>query len=146
MIFTKSFDYALRGVLYVSLMSGTKKRILIEEVSSELSIPNHFLRKIMNKLTKKKIIDSTKGPFGGLSINDGTKKTTLLELLKSVDSIHPFNSCVLKMKKCNDAKPCILHDQMSALRDEIHEILVNTTIDDMINGSKPELLQKLTTY
>jgi DNA-binding IscR family transcriptional regulator len=100
----------------------------------------------MNKLVKKKIIYSTKGPFGGLSVNDGTKKTTLLDLLKTVDPFHPFDSCVLKMKKCNDAKPCVLHDQVSHLRNEIHEMLIATTIGDMVEGNKPELLQRITVY
>ncbi len=146
MLFSKSFDYALRGVLYVSLTSRTKKRILIEEISMELSVPEHFLRKVMNKLAKKGILNSTKGPFGGLSLNEETKGFTLLSLLKAVDNVHPYNSCVLKSRKCNAAHPCVMHDHVSKLRDDIYKILAKTTIDDILNDNKTDLLQKITLY
>lgn len=143
MLFSKSFDYALRGILYLSLRSDTNKRIRVEEISSKLSVPKHFLGKIMNKLVKKKILDSTKGPFGGLSLNGNTMDTTLLTILKTVDGFQPFSTCVLKLKKCNAAHACPLHDKMSHLRDQLYEVVANTTISDMVNGNISNLLRSI---
>lgn len=143
MIFSKSFDYALRSILYVSLMNDTKKRVRVEEISSKIDVPKHFLGKIMNKVVKKGILDSTKGPFGGFSLNEKTPGTSLLTLQKTVDGFQPFSYCVLKMKKCNPAHPCPLHDQLSLIRDNIHQIMLNTTIGDLAKGSKPNLLRSV---
>jgi Rrf2 family protein len=143
MLFSKSFDYALRGVLYLSVMNDTRKRIQVEEISRELSIPKHFLGKVMNKLVKKGVIDSTKGPFGGLSMNDKTMDTSILLILKAVDGIQPFNSCVLKMRKCNEAQPCALHDQIASIRDKFYETMSNTTISELVNGNKTSLVQRI---
>ncbi|MDP4264951.1 MAG: Rrf2 family transcriptional regulator [Bacteroidota bacterium] len=144
MMFSKSFDYALRGILYVSLMSGAKKRVRVEEISLKIAVPKHFLGKIMNKVVKKGILDSTKGPFGGFSLNEKTSATSLLTLLKTVDGFQPFSYCVLKMKKCNPSHPCPMHSRVAHLRDGIYEALVNTTIGDLANGNKPHLLRSIT--
>lgn len=142
MLFSKSFDYALRGVLYISSAGELKKKIFLEEISSQLAIPKYFLGKILNKLVKKGILHSTKGPYGGFSINDSTKKTTLLILLRTVDGFHPFNSCVLKMKKCNAAKACPLHDRMAHLRDNFYKEMNSTTIEDVLKGTSSNLFTK----
>lgn len=100
----------------------------------------------MNKLVKKGIIDSTKGPFGGFSTNDKTMDTSLLVILKTVDGIHPFNSCVLKMKRCNEAHPCALHDHISSLRNKFYETMSKTTIAGLVGDNKVNLLRSISVY
>ena len=42
MIFSKSFGYAVRGVLYIALMQDEKRYVQVEEIASTLSVPRHF--------------------------------------------------------------------------------------------------------
>lgn len=146
MLFSKSFDYALRGILYVSVMSDAKKRVQVEEISEKLSVPKHFLGKIMNKVVKNGILNSTKGPFGGLAVNSETLSTTLSSLLKAVEGAHSFNSCVLKQKNCDPDRPCVLHDRVSNLRNSIYEIMNQTTIGDILKENTSEILKKISVH
>ena len=101
MIFSKSFGYALRGILYVAMMSDEKRKIRIDEMANRLSVPRHFLGKIMNRVVKTGILNSIKGPNGGFSLNETTLKTPLLTLLESIDGLEQFDGCVLRLRKCN---------------------------------------------
>jgi DNA-binding IscR family transcriptional regulator len=87
-------------------------------------------------VVKKGILDSTKGPFGGFSLNDKTMNTSLLLLLRTVDGLHPFNSCVLMMKKCNDSQSCPLHEKTAHIRDSFYAVFAHTTIGDLKRGTK----------
>ena len=80
MIFSKSFGYALRGVLYISMTGEDKTRVQLDEIASELAIPRHFLGKVMKKLVKEGVLSSLKGPYGGFSINGKNMETELKKL------------------------------------------------------------------
>jgi len=109
MVFSKSFGYALRGVLYVAITSEENRRVQVDEIASRLAVPKHFLAKIMNRVVKEGILDSTKGPFGGFSVNGETLTSPLIRLLRITDGMEQFNTCVLKLRKCNKVNPCPLH-------------------------------------
>src|SRR5918994_618927 len=64
MPFTKSFGYALRSILYIAIMSKEKSKVQVEEIAVRLSVPKHFLGKIMRLVVKNGILNSTKGPYG----------------------------------------------------------------------------------
>ena len=37
MVFSKSFGYAVRGVLYIAIMNGDRKRIQLDEIAEKLT-------------------------------------------------------------------------------------------------------------
>ena len=52
MIFSKTFGYALRSVLYLAMLHEDKDRIQLDEIAVQLSVPRHFLGNVMKKLVK----------------------------------------------------------------------------------------------
>ncbi len=112
MIFSKSFGYAVRGVLYIALMQDEKKFVHVEEIARKLSVPRHFMGKILKRLVKENVINSSKGPMGGFTINERTLNVPLMELITIIDGMESFKSCVLRLKECNPDNPCPLHKQM----------------------------------
>jgi Rrf2 family protein len=133
MFFSKSFGYALRGVIYVALVHEENRRVQVDEISRRLSVPKHFLAKIMNRVVKEGILDSTKGPYGGFSMNKETLNAPLIRLLKITDGMEQFNTCVLKLRKCNKSNPCPLHFLMEKNRNDLLRNFSQTTIADLLN-------------
>jgi Rrf2 family iron-sulfur cluster assembly transcriptional regulator len=140
MVFSKSFGYALRGTLYVALMSDDRKRIQVDEIAKKLSVPKFFLGKIMNKIVKEGILNSTKGPYGGFSINSGTLQTSLMTLIGVTDGTEQFSSCLLHFRQCNPQTPCPLHIEMEQNRRHFRTVLINTTIADLLKQNRGELI------
>ena len=57
---SKSFGYALRGILYISLMEDENRKVQADEIAENLSVPRHFLSKILKQVAKAGIIGFTK--------------------------------------------------------------------------------------
>ena len=145
MLFSKSFGYALRGILYVAMMSDEKRKIRIDEMANRLSVPRHFLGKIMNKVVKKGILASTKGPNGGFSLNNTTLSTSLLTLVESMDGLEQFDGCVLRLRKCNEEYPCPLHHSMIAYKNDLLRIFSGTSIGNLLTEDKPDFIRSIST-
>lgn len=143
MVCSKSFGYALRGILYVALLSDQKPRIQVEEMAKKLSVPKHYLGKIMKQVVKEGILTSVKGPYGGFSINKNTLSTPLIKLYKITDGFDQFNKCVLNLRKCNASRPCPMHLQIEANRRDWIEIFSKTLISDLLNKEEPNFIKGL---
>lgn len=145
MIPSKSFGYALRSVLYVALMNEKKKRVRVEEVARELSVPKHFLGKIMNRLVKEGLLRSTKGPYGGFSITEDTLSAPLTRLVNIADGMEQFNTCVLRLRACDARQPCPLHHHIQESRNELIRIFSETRVEDLLSNDKIGLVKSIST-
>jgi Rrf2 family protein len=145
MVFSKSFGYAVRGVLYIATMNGERKRIQLDEIAEKLTVPRFFLGKIMQKMVKEGILESGKGKHGGFSINEKTLKTTLLKLVAITGDKNEPDSCVLRFRKCNKANPCPMHQETEALRKEWNNLLQTTTLERLLATSDSNFIRSIAT-
>lgn len=143
MLFSKSFGYALRGILYIAVASDNKERVQVDEVAMQLTVPKHFLGKVMKKIVKNKILDSTKGPHGGLSLNENTLSTSLIELFMVTDEHTQFNKCLLGLKECNPNHPCPIHHKLANQKKDLVKLLSDTTINDLLEQDRPGFVESL---
>ncbi len=128
-MFSKTFGHAVRAVTAIVQANGQKTGL--QELALKLEIPQHFLGKIMQDLVRQGFIDSAKGPSGGFFINDHTRQTPIIELLKITDGVRSFNTCAMGMSQCSAEKPCPLHRDFSRCRNTMLEIFKVKTFGDM---------------
>jgi len=145
MILSKSFGYALRGILYVAKLKDENRKIQIDEIASNLSVPKHFLGKIMQQVVKEGLLKSTKGPYGGFSLASETLNTPLIKLVEITDGLEQFKICALKLKFCDGTNPCPLHHEMEQMRSKFLSVFNSTTIDDLVKDSKSDFIKSLAT-
>lgn len=143
MFFSKSFGYALRGVLYISIEGKEGRKIQIDEIADQLSVPRHFLAKIMKAVVKVGILNSTKGPYGGFSINKKTLDAKLIQLVELTDGRELFNNCILGLKNCNSRNPCPLHDEIGLMRSQLLVKFAKTSIGDLIDEENSNFIKSL---
>lgn len=146
MILSKSFGYALRGILYVSLMNDERRKVRIEEIASSLGVPRHFLGKIMKKAVKAGIIDSTRGQQGGFFINDKTLHTPLEQVVLLTEGNTYFTTCLLSMRPCNATDPCPLHERLHSHKTAIRALYQRTTIGDLLQPDKAQFIHSLSIH
>lgn len=133
MVFSKSFGYALRGILYVAEMGTRKSKVSLDEIAEKLDVPRHFLGKVLKRLVKSGIIDSARGPSGGFSLNETTLGTPISQIVEVSGDQKKLNACVLSLHTCSSANPCSLHKQAEILKREWNTVLAETTIADLLN-------------
>jgi Rrf2 family transcriptional regulator, iron-sulfur cluster assembly transcription factor len=143
MIFSKSFGYVVRGMLYIALMQDEKRFVQVEEIASALGTPRHFMGKILKKLVKEQLVASSKGPQGGFSVNEKTLEVPLLRLAELTEGAEVFSTCVLMFRECNYLNPCPMHCQMENLRLQLKAVLTTTTIGQLLKENKADFIRSI---
>ncbi len=129
--------YAVRSVIYLALNEEEGKKIGIKQISNDLSIPTPFLGKILQTLAKQKILLSNKGPHGGFSLAIEPEGITLLDIVKIIDGIDTFETCIIGTNTCKSAHdnaiPCPVHEKFCEVRSDMFQLFKNETIGNIIS-------------
>ena len=145
MLFSKSFGYALRGVLYIALMQDEKKWVQVDEIAERLAIPRYFMGKIMKRLAKESLLVSSKGPYGGFTLHANTLSTPLFRVVEITDGLLGFKTCVLRLNECNTDNPCPLHNKIEDIKHQLKDLLQSTTVGDLLKSDKKEFIKSIAT-
>lgn len=135
MLLSKSCVYGLRASLYLA-SNQNGEFVSIKELSEKLDISFHFLTKILQQLTAVDLLESHKGPKGGVKLSRPGKEISLLDIVVAIDGDDLFQECVLGLPGCGKEKPCPLHNIWASSRDEIREMLEDNTLFDMADKGK----------
>jgi len=125
---SNSCKYAIRSVIYLALHSNSGNKIGSRTVASKLNIPQPFLAKILQELTRKHIISSAKGPRGGFYLTDEDLNNSVLDIVDCIDGLDAFNLCFFGLRSCTNEKPCSVHNTVKPFKDEIFLQLSKNTI------------------
>ena len=136
-MFSKSTKYALRSIVYM-LGNGPENKYTVIQIANELDIPQPFLSKIMQQLSKRKIISSAKGRGGGFYLSEEDLNRPLLDLIICIEGENIFKRCILGLNQCSDSNPCILHNHFALFRNSLRDDVCKNSIKDLLES--PELL------
>ena len=132
--------YAIRAVLYLAINEKKNEKIGIKKISGDLEMPAPFLGKILQVLSKNKLLDSTKGPNGGFSLGKDAKKISMLDIVKIIDGLDFFHNCVIGVRICEDDEKkkelCPFHTELDPLRDKLYSQFKSLTIGQFRDGVK----------
>jgi Rrf2 family protein len=108
-------------------------KIGIKEIAKELDLPAHYLGKILQQLTKNKIIQSIKGPNGGFYLDKKSQEIKLIRVIEVIDDLDFFTNCGLGLKECSEDHPCPLHDDFKIYRDGLWGLFNSKSILDLVS-------------
>ena len=132
-------------MIYLALHSESKSRTGIKEIASSLDIPAPFLAKLLQLLTRHKILVSSKGPNGGFALGRNAKEITLFDIITIIDGQDIFNTCLISMRACHeDDKPCPVHHKYESIRNNLKQFFkqqdIGSLTEDFKSGGQPFVL------
>ncbi len=130
-LLSKSAEYAIRACIFIVARSQAGHKTGLKEVAAAIGSPVFFTAKILQGLSRQKLISSMKGPNGGFYVPEEAFDITLLDLVQAIDGTDLFTECGLGMKQCSDSNPCPIHDQYKPIRAQITAMMENTTIQSL---------------
>jgi len=136
---SNSSKYALKAVLYLAVNSDESRKIMVKDISEPINVPQAYIAKLLQELSRHDIVSSTRGPNGGFYITAQNRDTSLIDIVSVIDGDNRLNSCLLSLQNCNSEKPCPLHRFVGPFRTDLITNLENNTIGDMakdINSGK----------
>ncbi|RYD86432.1 MAG: transcriptional regulator, partial [Sphingobacteriales bacterium] len=116
MIFSKTFGYALRGILYIAACQEQGRPVQADDIAAELHVPKHFMAKVLKTIGQQGFLHSSKGQRGGFTVPPEILERPLIDLLAATDGLDLFHTCVLRLRSCDGSNPCPLHAHFSSVQ------------------------------
>lgn len=134
-VFSKTCEYGIKATLYVAHQSQLNNRTSLKDIAMAIDSPEAFTAKILQVLSKNRILKSTKGPTGGFEIpEENRQRICLSDIVFAIDGNGLYQGCGLGLKECNSLKPCPLHDKFMKIREDLKQMLETTSIEELANG------------
>lgn len=128
--------YAIRSILYLGIFSEENKKIGVKKIAEELETPQPFLAKLLQQMTKSKLVSSTKGPNGGFYLSASDRENSVWDIVQNVDGTEKFEQCFLGLSKCGDENPCPVHYIAAPFRSKILADFRDKTINQFTEEIK----------
>ncbi len=135
-MFSKSCEYGIRAIIYIAAESNTGKKVSIQEICAAIEAPNHFTAKILQILSRNRLVSSQKGVHGGFYLTNTQRTSKLIDVVTAIDGKTLFTGCGLGLKQCSETEPCPIHNKFKAIRSGLKKMLEETTIEEL--GKKLE--------
>ncbi len=131
-LFSKGCEYALRGLIHCAGEKGSTHGF--GRVCRKAGTPEHFTRKMFQKLAQKGILRSTPGPKGGYQLAVAPEEISLRQIIEAIDGDDAFEGCVLGLPKCQAEHPCALHDTWTTAKAGLLPELESTTLASLMKN------------
>jgi Rrf2 family protein len=127
---TRTGEYGLRGLLFLAKQPAGRL-FLVSEVSKAQRIPETYLAKIFQRLSKTGLLKSTRGLNGGFNLGKPAKEITMKQVIEALEGPIALNRCLLRQGECDEEKGCPLHEVFEEAQEKFLEVLDRTTIEDL---------------
>jgi len=131
-MFSKTTEYAMRATIYIAQKGTRDHKLGIDEIAKAIDSPKPFTAKILQSLTRDKIVSSTRGPNGGFYFTAQAKRLPAFAILKAVNDADILKKCVLGLRNCSKKNPCPMHAEFKEIRDQLNNMFENKTIGDLV--------------
>lgn len=120
MIFSRTSQYAIQALIYLATQPSGR-RVLNREIAQNLGVPSAYLAKILQGLSREKLLHSSRGRCGGFSLRPGAGKTSLLDIVLLTEGARVDRECLLGLKVCKDETACPLHRKWKPVKKVIRQ-------------------------
>lgn len=141
MVFSRAAEYAIRAMVFLATQPSGKVSGA-REISEAEQIPGPFLWKVLQNLTRRKLIRSFKGVRGGYELARPAASISVDDIVIATDGGGTLEGCVLGLSECSEENPCPLHNSWKDVRLRLTEIMEETTLADLAEVARKRSLAK----
>ena len=131
-MFSKTTEHALRATIYIAQKGTRDDKLGIDEIAKAIDSPKPFTAKILQMLTRDKIVSSTRGPNGGFYFTAQAKKLPAIAILKAVNDEGVLKRCILGLRECSQKNPCPMHAEYKEIRGQLNNLFEKKTIGSLV--------------
>lgn len=135
MQFTKAEEYGILGVLYLAERNDSAVTPL-SEISEAKDIPEKFLAKIFQSLSRAGIVRSHRGVRGGFTLAQEAREITVKEVLEAIQGPYHLAKCITDESICNKAPFCALRELLTIAEDRLVSVFEDHTLADLMTWER----------
>jgi Rrf2 family protein len=133
---TKKADYGLIAVRHLAEL-GVNGSCSAKDIADVYRIPQEALAKILQRLTKARLLVSHHGTNGGYALARDARYISALEVIHAIDGPLFITSCLPhETGGCEQSKRCTVREPLRQINESIKALLADIKISDM-RDSRP---------
>lgn len=123
--------YAIDGLLVLAA-KPFGAAMLLRDIAASRGVPQSFLAKIFQKLTRGGIVVSSRGTVRGYALARRPKEIKVKDIFLSIEGPDLFGRCFFWSDRCADSNPCPMHRRWKRVRQQIiGKLMERTTLADL---------------
>jgi Rrf2 family protein len=131
----------MNGVIHISeaanlalhtaalMASDPENPLTVSEAARTLPVSGHHLAKVLQRLARAGLLDSTRGPHGGFTLARPPSEITLLEIYEAVEGELSSGHCLLGKPVCEGG--CVLGSFVRKTSLEFRQQLEHTRLSSL---------------
>ena len=127
--------YGTRALLELAL-NRDDEPVFLKDIARRQEISLSYLEQLMAPLIAGRIIRSTKGPRGGISLVKNPEDIKLSEIIQLLEGSTAPVECVNDPEVCDRSESCATRDVWSELKMAMDRVLESTTLQDLVERHK----------
>jgi len=141
MQFTRAEGYGVLGIIYLANQERDQV-IPLSEIAAAEDVPEKFLAKIFQNLTKTGIVKSHRGVKGGFSLSKAPDQITVREVVEAIQGPYHIIRCLNDEECCNKIDICPLRDVLAEAESKLLQVFGSYTIADLKNWKPKTKVRK----
>ena len=129
--FTKRADYGLMAIHHIAV-HGDDGAVSAKRIAEEFHIPPERLAKILQRLAKKKLIESHNGPKGGYVLTRTPEQITVGQVVRALEGPLRIVSCMVENDDCPQFSRCNLRRPVQKIQTSISDLLDTMTLSELV--------------
>jgi Rrf2 family protein len=137
MQFTKAEEYGMFGVLYLAEINSPRV-VPLSEISQAKDIPEKFLAKIFQSLSRSGVIRSHRGVRGGFTLGRPANEITLKVVLETIQGPYHLMRCTEDKSACTKESVdyCAIREVLVMAEQRLTSVFEQYTLADLVAWQK----------
>jgi len=127
---TRAADYAIRVMIFLASVPA-RRRVLLHDIAHATAAPESFLSKILQSLTRAKLIVSRRGQAGGFEILPHGREASMRDVIEAIDGPLYLNVCLISQRACAREAWCPAHPVWARAQQAMLDVLSSAVIADL---------------
>jgi Rrf2 family transcriptional regulator, nitric oxide-sensitive transcriptional repressor len=129
---TKQTDYAIRILAVMAKDADTV--FTTSDLAKKLKISKPFVRAILQKLSREKVVASSKGKGGGFRTALAPDRISIISLIEIFQGPVRLDHCLIRENVCPDVKTCVLKKKLKEIGNYINNEFKVLTLEKLLKS------------
>jgi FeS assembly SUF system regulator len=129
---TKKADYGLIALRHLASVTGATASA--KDIADAYKLPVPLLAKVLQKLTRARILQSVAGTNGGYKLARDARLISALEVIRAIDGPVILTHCFTEHGMCDQSDNCTVREPLRRVHEAILELLDKFRITDLADS------------
>jgi Rrf2 family protein len=103
----------------------------LNSIAKKFNIPQGFLHKLFQKLSRAGIVNSHRGRNGGFSLAKDPSEISLGSIIEVLQGPILFNHCLEEKNICDRSGACSFQQKLNVLQEDVADFFKRNTLKDL---------------